>query len=274
MNIWDPFFHQRSPIFDIFSVLPLDFKDHHHWPNIDDYNELLKNVQTKIQSKSNKDLIFIEQLSELKSFEDQYEPRIYLRGEVQTRTYNWHDFFNMLIWLTFPHIKSIINARHYMALKSRLNTSKNRTSIENVLALLDENGVIIVSSDSELLEMIKDLKWKHLFWNRREEVNQKLRCYVFGHSLHEKALNPYIGMTGHAILLLQEDAFLHKPLSEQLHIIDLNISQMLNDDLMISRNTLHPIPILGMPGWYPLNDDESFYDNTDYFRQTRRLIKN
>jgi rod shape-determining protein MreB len=32
---------------------------------------------------------------------------------------------------------------------------------------------------------------------------------------------------------------------------------------------LQPFPLLGMPGWDPANDDEAYYDNTDYFRPGR-----
>jgi hypothetical protein len=31
-----------------------------------------------------------------------YEMRIWARGEVETRPANWHDFFNALVWLSFP----------------------------------------------------------------------------------------------------------------------------------------------------------------------------
>ena len=31
-----------------------------------------------------------------------YEARIAVRGEVETRPDNWHDWFNGLVWLTFP----------------------------------------------------------------------------------------------------------------------------------------------------------------------------
>jgi hypothetical protein len=28
-----------------------------------------------------------------------------------------------------------------------------------------------------------------------------------------------------------------------------------------------PMPVLGIPGWYPDTDRESFYDDTDHFRR-------
>ena len=41
-----------------------------------------------------------------------YECRIWERGEVETRPDNWHDFFNSLVWLSFPHTKNAISAAH------------------------------------------------------------------------------------------------------------------------------------------------------------------
>jgi hypothetical protein len=45
-----------------------------------------------------------------------YEMRIWARGEVVTRPDNWHDFFNALVWCTFPLAKAALNARHAEAL--------------------------------------------------------------------------------------------------------------------------------------------------------------
>jgi len=33
---------------------------------------------------------------------------------------------------------------------------------------------------------------------------------------------------------------------------------------------LSPLPVLGVPGWWPDNERESFYDDADYFRSGRR----
>jgi len=37
-----------------------------------------------------------------------------------------------------------------------------------------------------------------------------------------------------------------------------------------SPSDLHPVPLLGVPGWHPDTADESFYDDRDYFRPGRR----
>ena len=41
-----------------------------------------------------------------------YEQRIWQNGVVATRPGCWHDFFNALVWLSFPRSKAVLNARH------------------------------------------------------------------------------------------------------------------------------------------------------------------
>src|SRR5512139_1764336 len=41
-----------------------------------------------------------------------YEPRIHATGDVITRPDNWHDLFNALVWLRFPHAKAALNGLH------------------------------------------------------------------------------------------------------------------------------------------------------------------
>ena len=62
-------------------------------------------------------LRFVEQGAKAAAFEDKYEVRIYLKGEVQVRAANWHDLLNALVWLTFPRAKAALNERHYHALE-------------------------------------------------------------------------------------------------------------------------------------------------------------
>jgi len=111
-------------------------------------------------------------------FEAQYEPRCYLNGEVPTRTDNWHDLLNVLVWLTFPKTKAAINARHYHALMKAgvvadVESGSERGAVRDVNTLLDESGVIVAYSKDEFGEdlagLLRDFKWKELFWHRREQ---------------------------------------------------------------------------------------------------------
>ena len=63
-----------------------------------------------------------------------------------------------------------------------------RGTPRDVLTLFDEGGVIVASSEPELGTLLREFKWKTLFWQRRDEVIESMRFYVFGHSIYEKGL--------------------------------------------------------------------------------------
>ena len=115
------------------------------------------------------DIRFVPQAPKTDIFEDGYEPRIFLKGEVQTRENSWHDFFNALVWHSFPNTKRTINSLQYQHLKQRY-PRKRRLPAENMLTLFDENGAVVLSKDPELLDLIKEHRWHELFWKRRNEV--------------------------------------------------------------------------------------------------------
>ena len=124
---------------------------------------------------------------------------------MQTRVHNWHDLLNALVWLAFPKTKAAINARHFQALTEGNNAANNRRgAVRDMNTLFDESGVIVVCSNEELLVLLRDFSWKELFWQRREQVKTEMGFYLFGHGLYEKALQPYVGLTGQGLLLAVE----------------------------------------------------------------------
>jgi hypothetical protein len=95
--------------------------------------------------------------------------------------------------------------------------------------------------------------------------------FLFGHGLYEKALRPYVGMTGQGLLLPVEAAFFGWSLEEQLCHLDESLAQYLAEPGHCrSTAELTPVPLLGVPGWTSDNDDPAYYDNTAYFRPGRR----
>ena len=131
-----------------------------------------------------------------------YEPHIAQTGEVKTRAQNWHDLFNALAWITFPLAKAAINAQHVAILQERGDAEAKRRGPErDALTLFDESGVIVATDDASLTQLIADFEWKELFWRRRAELAQRMRFFVFGHALYEKALEPYIGMVAKTVFV-------------------------------------------------------------------------
>ena len=138
------------------------------------------------------------------------------------RSNNWHDLFNALVWITFPKTKAALNARHFHALmKERLASGAlTRGAVRDVNTLLDESGVIVVYAEDELAGLLRSFEWKKLFWQSREQVRAGMGFYLFGHGLYEKALQPYVGMTGQGLLIRVEQQFFSWPQAEQLHHLD------------------------------------------------------
>ena len=98
-----------------------------------------------------------------------------------------------------------------------------------------------------------------------------MRFYLFGHALYEKALRPFLGITGRGILLKTESALLAQPPREQLAVLDSQVAATISESgNLTAPRELAVIPVLGVPGWCPGNEQESYYDNTDYFRPGRK----
>lgn len=247
MNIDDQRF-ATCPMFAPLRPTILKFGPLTHPPSLDALNQIL-DVDG---------LRFIPQQVRTNVFEETYEPRIFLKQEIETRENSWHDFFNALVWKCFSKTKRAINRLHYHQQKRRL-PNKQRLPSENMLTLFDENGAIVVATHQRYLDLIREHQWHELFWQRREEILQHVKVIIFGHGLYEKALQPYVGLTAQCLMFVDSE--------HALASVDTLVSAYLqhhSDELRPSL--LAPLPILGLPGWWHSNCDEAFYANKAYFR--------
>jgi len=274
-DTWSPQVLGSHPLF--WPLIPdaVNFvESFNQWPALSDYQKYLDHTAQPITTRSQQPLAIVPQGENPQQFSDGYEPRIFLKGELQTRQASWHDFFQVLVWKLFPKTKSILNELHFNAIKDRMyssSTPQQRTILENTLTQFDECGGIIISTDDELLKMIQQFDWHSLFWKNRSRLEQQLKCIVFGHAIYEKALNPYIGLTSHCILLnVPQNIFLARTKKLMEHI-DTRLEALFTDGSSVrSPQDLSPFPILGLPGWHPGNNQESFYENKEYFRPGRK----
>ena len=198
-----------------------------------------------------------------------YETRIFETGEVPTRPGSWHDLFNALVWLAFPETKAVINRRHRDEIVVRRGEPLRGTA-RDVLTLFDEGGVLVGSADTRLSALLRDFRWKELFWARRAEVRRSMRFHVFGHAIYEKALAPHRGVTAKALILDLEPAQLEAPTERRLARLDsLAATYFCSAHALASTHSLSPLPILGIPGWEPANELEDYYDDVSQFRPRR-----
>jgi hypothetical protein len=196
--------------------------------------------------------------------DEDYEARIAARGEVPTRAGSWHDRFNALAWLAFPVAKAALNRLH-----GEHRVPGARGTARDVLTLFDEDGLVMVTADASLGALLRAFRWRALFVDRREDVLRDARFLAFGHALHEKLLAPFRGLTAKVLVLEFERVALDAPPVELLRAADLATAVMLSRALESTR-ALAPLPVQGVPGWWPGNEDPAFYDDTGQFRPGRR----
>jgi hypothetical protein len=267
-DYWDTDWLSRSdpfaPLREAGSRLP-----HIGWPDTDVLNAIAGDCGRRVVNANGVRIRFAVQEGKPARFEEAFEPSTFLRGEVPVRRFSWHDLYNALVWMTFPIAKAALNARQYAALQ--MAEAGRRTPEGDALTLFDEDGVVVLSSDPELLGLVRDFKWKELFWQRRAEVRQRMRFTVFGHALYEKALKPFIGMTGKAILLKVPVNVLALDRPALMREIDRRVGLYIwSSEHLQHGRALSPLPVLGVPGWWPDNERDAFYDNTEYFRPGRK----
>lgn len=268
-NEWQPGFLQTSPMFEPLRGVGKLFEQLNYWPEIESMNQLNADSRKVIATKSGKRICFVPQMKATREFEQQYEPRIYLSGEIQTREHNWHDLFNALAWVAYPRSKAALNQLHYHALlQERAQHERVRSPLRDIATHIDESGVIVVSSSIDLIELLKNFEWKTLFWEQRASVLRQMKFFLFGHGLYEKALCPYVGMTGKGILFHVSQTFFRQSVINQVAMIDIWL-----DNFLLRKHftltDLVPVPVLGYPGWASDNADSSYYDNQSYFRQRK-----
>ncbi len=269
---WDSAFYERSPMFDPLRAAAATL-DCNGWPTCDDLNRVAR-AKTLV-SGGGKPLSFIPQQRSPQTFDARYEARACLTGEVQVRSGDWHDVLNALVWMAFPAAKAALNARHYWAAtEDRAAGRSDRGPVRDALTLFDEGGVIVASADPALDALLAGFQWKELFWRRRNDASRLMRFYVFGHALYEKALRPFVGVTGRGAILSVADGFFAEPLPRQLAMLDSRLAtRIAAKDHFLSTRELVIVPVLGVPGWCAENEREDYYENLDYFRPGRKHEK-
>jgi DUF3025 family protein len=139
-----------------------------------------------------------------------------------------------------------------------------------VLTLFDEGGVVVGSADAKLSALLRDFRWKELFWTHRADLRQSMRFHVFGHAIYEKALAPYKGVTAKALIVDLAPELLDAPTERQLAALDARAANYFSGtEALASTRSLPPLPVLGIPGWEPANEREDYYDDASQFRPRR-----
>jgi hypothetical protein len=167
-----------------------------------------------------------------------YERFIFETGNCPTRE-GLHDFFNGLCWLQFPLAKQRLNEIQAAQIAAQ-GVADVRGAVRDAATLFDENGALL-DAPPEIWAALLAHDWQRLFIQLRP-LWKEARLLVFGHALLEKLVAPRKGLTAH-VWRASEPALAGKPFT--------------------------PLPVLGVPGWWPGNEDFSFYDDAQVFRPRR-----
>jgi hypothetical protein len=267
---WDHDFARRSPMFAPLRALA-DKLPEIGWPNVEVLNHVADETGRRIVNARGQRIRFVTADQDRGA---RFEPRTWLTGEVQVRRIDWHDLLNALTWITYPTAKASINGRHQAALEAEGGASwqdgSSRSPARDALTHFDEDGVVVLSSQRDLAGLLRGFAWKELFWQRRAQVRRSMRFFVFGHALFHKALAPFVGMTGNALLFEVAPAVLERdPEVLRTEVDRLTAVHVWNPERMLRPRELCPLPVLGVPGWWDANEDAGFYDDVSYFRPGR-----
>lgn len=236
------------------------------WPDLDDLQVLLDAAPRPVTNTEGKSLRLSSVDTSLSAAD--YERRVAREAVLTVRMPGWHDLFNVLAWAAWPRAKASLNVRHVVELDRQ--AGPNRPPARDALTQFDEDGVIVAVSDPELERFAREFRWKELFWQRRADLANGFRVFVFGHALAEKLLAPFVGLTAKAVFVPVERNFGTLDLDQQRDALDEQAVALLQaPGSFASPRDLAPLPVLGMPGWWVGGESERFYDDDKYFRAGR-----
>ena len=183
-----------------------------------------------------------------------YESFIFQRKRIPTRN-NSHDFFNGLCWLRFPKSKAQLNHLQAQAI-AKDGVGAQRGSLRDALTLFDENAVLLCAPPSSW-RTLQNKQWQELFVTQRDGWHEA-QLVLFGHALLEKLLQPYKGITAHVLCVPMPKLATDKE-------IDAWLCQQLTPEFLETKPFL-PMPIAGIPGWWPGNETPDFFEDKKVFR--------
>lgn len=134
-----------------------------------------------------------------------YDSAIAEQGIVPTRSDNWHDLFNALVWITFPRAKRALHRRQWEAKQRRVEGGdtdfSRRTKEQDTLTMLDEGGQLLVCEPDVVAGLgslgEEDLGARQVRVQRLQGEGRLLQI-IFGHGLLEQLLlepKPIVAMS-------------------------------------------------------------------------------
>jgi Protein of unknown function (DUF3025) len=179
-----------------------------------------------------------------------FEAFVARTASVPTRDH-LHDFFSGLVWLQYPALKRRLNELQAAAI-ARDGIRPVRGPLRDALTRFDEHGALL-DAPAPLWQALRARDWQRLFVDERPLWRQA-RLQIVGHALLEQlALAP------------------RKPLTAFVHAAGTAQAAAAANAEAWTAAALLPLPVLGVPGWWPANEDAGYYADTSVFRPAKTL---
>ncbi|WP_370444600.1 DUF3025 domain-containing protein [Limnohabitans sp. Rim8] len=190
-----------------------------------------------------------------------YEDFIFKTAQVPTRD-GLHDFFNGLCWHRFPLAKRRLNQLQAAEIDNQ-GIRHTRGPVRDALTLFDEN-VVLMHAPDDVWAALQARDWLKLFVDLRDQW-QQVHLVLFGHALLEKLVTPYKSITAH-VYRVDSDINPHDEAALDVWLVqDLQPAKL-------ATKPYEPLPILGVPGWWPANAERAYYEDVNVFRPKREIV--
>lgn len=201
-----------------------------------------------------------------------FELALVERDELHMRPADLHDALNALVWRTFPAAKRAISERH-VALGHDPASPNGRPRGRDVLTLFDEAGLLLVSPEAKALaEANARHDWHALLIAGRARWHTTIRPIVFGHGALEQMATSF---ARHDAPVIQRDLtlkalWLDGEPTAPLADIDAALAKAIRTGAVLHAEERRlPLPVIGVPGWFPESADAALYDDRAVFRPVR-----
>lgn len=185
-----------------------------------------------------------------------YEDYVFQSGDCPTRE-SLHDFFNGLCWLQFPRTKQRLNALQAEQIAAA-GIRPERGAVRDAITVFDENAAFFMGPTA-VWDALAARDWRPLFVDLRPLWAQA-RLVLFGHALLEKLVSPRKAITAHVYRV--------QAATDSIAELDAWVAQNLSAEKLATK-PFAPLPVLGVPHWWPANEDPVFYADAQVFRPPR-----
>lgn len=130
--------------------------------------------------------------------------------------------------------------------------------VRDALTVFDENGAWL-EAPAVLVDALRRHDWRALFVSNPGQWRDA-RLTLIGHALMEKLTQPRKPITAHVWCVSAEPGD-----ARRVDVIDGGALEGLVAERFGAKPLL-PMPVLGVPGWWPDNEVPGFYDDATVFR--------